>query len=168
MATASIILPVQAAKIAGSYITAPAGIDGGDGAWKLLFDASTTESGLWQFKMPSNYSSSPVLVLQFSMASATGGKVDLEVDMMVIGDEESGSDIDSASFDSINEINGGTPVPGGGAGQVKLVSITLSNNDNVAANDIVLLRVHRDHDDPEDTATGDLELLSNTFQYITT
>ncbi len=164
MATASIILPVQSAKIGGAFITAGAGIDGGSGPWKLLFDASVTESGLWQFKMPGDYASNPVLKLQYAMASATVGKVDLEVDCMAVAD---GEDIDSASFDSINEISGGTTVPGT-AGFLDTISIPLTNNDSVAANELFFVRAHRDHDDADDTATGDLELVSATLEYTTT
>lgn len=164
MATGRIILPVQGAKIGGSFITLGAGIDGGAGAWKVLFDASQTESILFQFKMPSDYASAPVLKLQYAMASAVADKIDLEVDVMAVAD---GEDIDSASFDTINEIVGGTTVPGT-AGFVDTISISLTNNDSVAADELVLIRIHRDHDDGDDTATGDLELLSVSLEYTTT
>lgn len=113
--------------------------------------------------MPSDFSSSPVAVLQYSMASATADKVDLEVEVMSVAD---GEDIDTASFDTVNEVTGGTTVPGT-AGFVDTISITLSNNDSTAADELVLLRVNRDHDDADDTATGDLELLSFTLKYTT-
>ena len=163
MATASIILPVQAAKIGGAYITAGAQIDGGSGAWKLLFDASATESALWQFKMPSNYASGLVAKLQYAMASATANKIDWEVEIMAVAD---GEDIDTTSFDSVNEVTGGTTVPGT-AGFVDTISITCTNADSVAADELVLLRINRDHDDDDDTATGDAELLSVTLEYTT-
>ena len=99
MATGTVILPVQTAKVSGAYITLPAGIDGGSGAWKLLFDASQTESALWQFRLPANYSSTPVLKLQYAMASANANKVDWECEIMSVADDE---DIDSTSFDSVN------------------------------------------------------------------
>ena len=163
MATASIILPVQSAKIGGAFITAGAGIDGGQGAWKLLFDASATESALWQFKMPADYASAPVAVLQYAMDSATADKVDWEVEVMAVAD---GENIDTTSFDSVNEVAGGTTVPGT-AGFVDTISISLANADSVAANELVLLRINRDHDDADDTATGDAELLTVTIQYTT-
>ena len=164
MATATIILPVQSAKISGSFITAGAGISGGDGAWKLLFDASSTESALWQFKMPSNYASGLTAKLQYSMASATADKVDWEVEVMAVAD---GEDIDTASFDSVNEVAGGTTVPGT-AGFVDTISITLTNADSIAANELCIIRVNRDHDDDDDTATGDAELLTLSLEYTTT
>lgn len=163
MATAAIILPVQSAKISGAFITAGAQIDGGDGAWKLLFDASSTESGLWMFRLPSNYASAPVAKIQYAMASATADKVDLEVEVMAVAD---GEDIDTASFDSVNEVAGGTTVPGT-AGFVDSISISLANADSMAAGELIVLRINRDHDDGDDTATGDLELLSVTLEYTT-
>lgn len=165
MATGTVILPVQSAKISGTFITAGAQLDGGSGAWKLLYDASSTESALWQFRLPTNYSSSPVLKIQYAMASATSNKIDLECDIMAVTDADS-QDVDSASFDSINEITGGTTVPGT-AGYIDEISLTLSNVDSWAANDFVLLRLHRDHDDGDDTATGDCEVLAVSLEYTT-
>lgn len=166
MAVGSILLPIQGAKIGGSFITLGAQIDGGSGPWKLLFDASQTESALWQFRMPVNYASAPVAKLVYAMASATSNKVDLEVEVMAISDGDS-ADVDSASFDAVNEITGGTTVPGT-AGYIDEISISLTNADSVAAGDLVLIRVNRDHDDTDDTATGDLELLAFSIEYTTT
>ena len=113
--------------------------------------------------MPANYSSSPVLKLTYAMASATTNKIDLECEVMAIGD---GEDIDAASFDTVNEIAGGTVVPGA-AGDRSSISIALSNNDSVVARETVLLRINRDHDDGDDTATGDLELVGVSLEYTT-
>jgi len=159
----TIILPVQSAKIGvvTNFITAGARIEGGAGAWKLLFNASATESALWMFKLPSDYTGSPVLKLQYAMASAVADKVDWECEIMSVAD---GEDIDTASFDSVNEVTGGTTVPGT-AGFVDTISITLTNADSMAADELVLLRINRDHDDADDTATGDAELLTVTLEY---
>ena len=164
MATGTIILPVQSAKIGGSFITAGARISGGDGAWKLLFATDSTESGLWQFRMPSNYASALVAKLVYSMTTATADKVDLEVEVMAVAN---GEDIDTASFDSVNEVAGGTTVPGT-AGFSDDISIALANADSVAAGELVLVRVNRDHDDADDTAAGDLELTGFSLEYTTT
>lgn len=166
MSTGTIILPVQAAKIGGSFITNPARINGGSNAWSLLFSATQTESGLWQFRMPENYASGLIAKLQYSMASAVANKVDLEVEVMAISDGDA-QDVDGASFDSVNEVAGGTTVPGT-AGYLDEISISLSNDDNVAAGDLVYIRVNRDHDDADDTASGDLELRAFSLEYTTT
>lgn len=164
----TLILPIQSAKVFGSFITLPAAIDGGAGAWKLLFDANQTESALWQFRLPENYNSgsgaaTPTLKIIYAMASATSNKIDMEVDIMAVSDGDS-QDIDSASFDSINEITGGTTVPRT-TGYIDEINITLTNRDNMVAGDFILLRLHRDHDDTDDTASGDVEVLAVSVEY---
>ena len=164
--TGTIILPVQSAKIGGSFVTLPAQINGGSNGWSLLFDASQTESAVWQFRMPVDYASDLVAKLQYTMASATADKVDMEVEIMAITDGD-GADVDTASFDSVNEVSGGTTVPGT-AGYLDEISITCSNADSLAAGDLIIVRVNRDHDDTDDTATGDLELRNFSLEYTTT
>ena len=163
MATRTIPLQVQAPKIAGGFITNPARINGGGNAWALLFSATQTESGFWQFRMPSDYVSGLVAKLQYSMASATADKVDLEVEVQAISDGDA-VDMDTASFDTVNEVSGGTTVPGT-AGYPDEISITLSSDDGVVAGDTVYIRVNRDHDDADDTATGDFELRTFSLEY---
>lgn len=161
---ANIILPIQSAKIFGDFITIGSQIENAEGMWKLLFDDSQTESCLWQFQLPDNYGSSPVLTITYAMTSATSGKIDLEVDIMAITDGDS-QDIDSADFDTINEISGGVTVPGT-AGFIDQFDIPLINNDSMNSSDLIIVRLHRDHDDVDDTATGDIEILSCTLKYI--
>jgi len=161
--TGFINLPIQSAKLTGGFITAGAGIDAGDGNWRLLFDASATESGLWQFRLPSTYSSALIAKLLFSMTSATSDTVDFEVDVMALTPGTT-DDLDTAAFASTNEINGGTVVPAA-AGRVGAISITLTNDDGAAAGDILFIRVNRDHDDASDAATGDAELVGLTIEW---
>lgn len=153
--TWSIPLLIQSAKLGGSFITNPMAIDGSQAVWMGLFDASQTESALWQFRYPDYCGGTPVANLTYSMASATSNNVDLEVDVMAVADGETPT---TASFDTTNEVTGGTTVPGT-AGLRDTVSITLSNNDSIAAGEMMIVRINRDHDDADDTATGDLELL---------
>lgn len=164
MAKGTLNLLVQALKIGGPFITAGARIDGGSGPWKVLFATDSTEEAFWQFELPENYASSPVLKLKYAMASATSGKVDLEAKVMAVAD---GEDVDSASFDTLNEISGGTTVPGT-AGFRDTIEIPLTNNDTMVAEETVLLHIQRDHDDADDTAPGDLELIGAVLEYITT
>lgn len=164
MATGTIILPVQSAKVGGPGITLPGRIEGGSLAWKVLFATDQTEEIILQFELPENYASAPVLKLKYAMASATSGKVDFEAKVMAIAD---GEDIDSASFDTLNEISGGTTVPGT-AGFRDTIEIPLTNNDSMAAEETILLHIQRDHDDGDDTAAGDLELIGAVLEYTTT
>ena len=160
----NILLTVQSAKIFGSFIPIGGQIENADGMWKILLDDSQTESCLWQFRIPDNYVSSPILNITYAMASATSGKIDLEVDLMTITDGDA-QDIDSESFDTINEIASGITVPAT-AGNIDQFDIPLTNNDSLSAGDLVIIRLHRDHDDADDTATGDVEILSATLKYI--
>jgi hypothetical protein len=152
---------IHSAKLTGSYVTASAQIDGGDASWSLLFDASTTESVINTFRLPNTYTSTPVLQIQYTMASATSGKVDLECEVMAVADGEAP---DTASFDSVNEISGGTTVPGT-ALTLDTISIPLTNNDSMAVGELVILRINRDHDDADDDATGDLKIKSITLTW---
>ena len=163
MATGELQLYVQSSKIAGPGITLPARIDGGALLWKALFAATQTEEMISQFEAPVNYASAPVLRKKYAMTSATSGTVDLETEVMAIAD---GEDIDTASFDSVNEASGGTTVPGT-AGFRDTIEQALTNNDSMAAEETILLRDSR-NDTGDDTATGDLEYIGNVFTYTTT
>ena len=88
----------------------------------------------------------------------------MEVEIMALSDDE--ADPDVASFDAVNEIAGGTTVPDA-TGKIDTISITCSNDDGVAAEDLVIIRINRDTDDADDTASGDLELRSISLEYTT-
>lgn len=163
MATGSILLQVQSGKLGGPYITTSARHEGGAGIWKTLFAAGQTEQAIYQFEAPVNYASNPVQKLKYAMASAIADKVDLESEVMAITD---GEDVDTASFDSVNEIAGGTTVPGT-AGDRDTIELPLTNNDSMSAEETGVIRNNRDHDDGDDTASGDLELVGNVFEYDT-
>jgi hypothetical protein len=115
--------------------------------------------------MPVNYASAPVLKLQYTMDAATSGKVDPEAKVMAISDGDA-QDVDTANFDTLNEVSGGTTVPGT-AGFLDEISIPLINNDNVAPGDLVIVHIQRDHDDADDTASGDFELRTVNLEYTT-
>lgn len=152
--TDHITLYSQSSKLTGSFITAGGGIDAGDPLWRGLFDAGSTESMLWQFTAPTGCCASAVAKITYSMASATSGSVDVEIEIMAVADGES---MTSASFDTLNEISGGTDVPGT-ADLRDTISLTLTNFDSGAAGETIVVRFNRDHDDGDDDATGDLQL----------
>jgi hypothetical protein len=118
----------------------------------LAFDDTTNESAIVSFPMPQAYAAGALtLVLYCLMASATTGDVDVdaEVEAVTPDNSESGT---SDSFDTVNsEDNNAVP---GTAGQEFTVSVTLTNDDGVAAGDMVRLRLTRDA--ASDTAAGDL------------
>jgi hypothetical protein len=118
----------------------------------LAFDATTNESAILTFPMPQAYASGALTLLLYClMASATTGDVDVDaaVEAITPDNSESGT---SDSFDTANSEDN-TAVPGT-AGQEFTVAVTLTNDDGVAAGDMVRVRVTRDA--ASDTATGDL------------
>lgn len=144
----------------GYDATAPAGLSYENSLPHVLFDDSTAEGVYWVFRLPTDYSSTPVLKLQYTMASATSGTVEFEVSVWAVSDGEDG---DTESYDTAN--TGSETVPGT-AGLTSEISISLSNNDSMAAADLVHIKVFRDADDgTNDTASGDLELRAVSFQY---
>jgi hypothetical protein len=156
--------PVQSAKISGDFIVdGTMQIDAGEGHWALLADTTTHEYAGWQFRVPNTYGSNPVAKIQYSMASATSGKVDIEVDVMCVTDGDS-AEINTASFDTVNEITGGTTVPGT-AGYLDEISLSLTNNDSLTAGDMCFFRLGRDTDDADDTATGDMEIRTLQMEF---
>ena len=163
MATGTIVIPVQAAKISGAFVGSSPQIEGGASAWKLLYDASTEEEALWQFPLPANYSTSPVLKLQYSMASAITGGVAWNAEIMAVTPGDALA-ISTSSFDAVNV---GSGTVGGTAGFVEEITVTLTSVDSMAAGDLILLKISRDPADAGDTATGDAELLTGRFEYTT-
>ena len=158
MATGTVILPVP-----GTFDdTNPPGVNFANSRAFVTFDDTTAETMFWTFRMPANYSSTPVAKLQYCMASATTGTVEFEVSVMAVSDGDS-ADVDTDSFDTVN--TGSATVPGT-AGYLDEISIALSNADSVAAGDLVVVQVARDADDgTNDTATGDLELRAVSLEY---
>lgn len=161
MATGTIILPLP-----GKFDdTNPPGIIYTNNAPKVLFDASTSETMYWTFRMPANYASAPLLKLQYAMASATSGAVEFECSIMAVSDGDT-SNIDTDSYDTVNTQTATVP---GTAGYLDELSITLNNDDSLAANDYVRIKLTRDADDAtNDTAAGDCEVLAVTMEYTTT
>lgn len=161
-ATGTIILPVQAAKLPTSN---PCAIDAGEVNWRLLCDATTDESGVWQFRMPTNYASGLVVKIQYSMASATANSVTFEGYIMAVSDNDT-ADVVTESYDTVNF--GSATVPGT-AGYIDEISINLTNADSLAAGDFVKFKFARDANGTNgtDNATGDAEILNISLEYTT-
>lgn len=165
MATGTIILPVQAAQLVPS--ASGASITTTQNIWRLAFDPNAKEYAAWQFRMPATYSSSPVVKIQYiATANATGaGLVDFEVAIMAISDGDSQT-LNVNSYDTVNAGSATVPTTDG---YLDEVSITVTNNDSVAAGDYVRLQIARDATDAtNDTVGGDIEVVNVSFQYTTT
>ena len=174
MATGSVLLPVSAAILPDGTTNnlAPA-IQRVKGSaanptpffLQLAFDAGSDEFCMWSFRMPADYASGPVLKVQFKMVSATTGNVVIlcRVAAVTPGDA---TDVDAKTFASANT-SAATAVPSTTAGKLGEISLTLANNDSLAANDFAMVRLARLGSDAGDTATGDMEVVAVTLEYTT-
>jgi hypothetical protein len=129
--------------------------------YQINFDAGQTEQVVWQFVVPSNFTSSPALRVQYKMASATSGDIRLDARLAAVTPGDS-IDLDAKSFDAANLLTDTVP---GTAGHVKEASIPLTNADSLAAEDLALVYLARLGADGADTAAGDLEIVAVFLDY---
>lgn len=128
----------------------------------LAFDAATVEGCRWTFAAPQGLTGTMNAIVYYCMASATSGKVDFEASIEAVTPDDA-LDLDAATgFDTANAANETVP---GTAGYMSSLAITLTNNDSMAAGDLVRLKLERDADDgTDDTATGDAYVLAVEFR----
>jgi len=170
-------LPVQSAKLTGESSTVTisgcdastqgAQIDAGGGDWKLLFDATTDESGVWIFPMPNNYSSDPLLDIIFSMASGESNEVQFEGAIRCVTPTTDTEVIDQADWSSLfSNCAVGTPTTvSATAGESYLQTVTL-NDDSCAADDWVAIFMSTDANDAtNDDASGDREVIGLNLNF---
>lgn len=131
---------------------------------ELLFDAATDEMCSWTFQLPGNYASSPVLRLHWK-ANTTSNSVVWGCRIAAT----TPSDTDTPNEHAFGTANTATTaVNGTEARRLVETTITLTNNDSMAAGDTITLQVYRDADNGSDTCTVDAELVSATLEYTTT
>lgn len=123
----------------------------------LAFDASTAETCYWTLAVPQGITGSVSLVISYMMASATTGGVafDVAVEAVTSGDA---TDLDAGTSFATTNTGTDAAVPGT-AGYMEQVSVTLTNDDSLAAADYLRISVTRAVANAADTATGDLYLL---------
>ena len=124
------------------------------------FDSSTDELVYVSFRLPSDYSSSPVLKVQWGGTSSTTVSHDVTwaCEVMALTPDVDG-DPDTDSYDTANTVN--DAILGTTAGRIQEASITLTNFDSGAANDYIGLKIYRDvsaDDLPEDARLWALSL----------
>lgn len=164
----NLTLPVQSAKLTGSFVlegdaTQGAGIDAGDGNWRLLFDDTVDEAGVWQFVMPDNYASDPVLDIHFSMTSGEANEVQFEGSIMCYTPTTDSADVGTPSFAAIDEGSATTVAATAGRAYKQVITLT---DDSCAVGDMVWIYVSTDADDAvNDDATGDRECIGVEFGY---
>jgi hypothetical protein len=167
-------LSVYSAKLTGAFVvftpptadacTRGAQIDAGDGNWRLLFEADSAvadECATWQFVIPSNYTSTPLLNVYYTMTSATSLDVEFEAAIMCVSDND-GADIGTASFSNVATA---TETVDGTVGDMQKITITLTD-DSCAAGDVAFIVLSTDANDAtNDDSTGDREVVGVSFDY---
>lgn len=122
----------------------------------LAFDAATKETCYWTVVAPQGLTGALHAKIQYVMASAVSGDVDVNVAVEAVTDGDA-TDLDATtSFDTVNALDN-TTVPGT-AGYMDVLDVTLTNADSIAAGDYV--RFSLDRDAVDDTASGDMYVLS--------
>lgn len=133
----------------------PAVIDGGENTFRLLFDADVDESVSWAGILDDDYGSGALYAdVYFSMASATTDTVVWGIQVMAYTPGDA-VDLNTDSYDTVNL---DTVVVPGTAGYMKKTTITLSNDDSIAAGDLYRIKIYRDADSVSDAATNDAEI----------
>ena len=122
----------------------------------LAYDAATNQTAYWTAVAPQGFTGTMTAIVSYIMASATSGDVDIDIAIEAISDGDA-VDLDaSTSFDTANSTDN-TTVPGT-AGYMDQISVTLTNQDSIAAGDYFRLSLVRDAS--SDTAAGDMYVLA--------
>jgi len=121
----------------------------------LGFDDTTNETVYWTFVAMQDITAPLTAVVSYIMATATADDVDVDIAIEAITAADA-FDLDAGtSFDTVNSTDN-TTVPAT-AGYMDQISVTLTNNDSIAAGDYV--RVSLTRDAASDTAAGDMYVL---------
>jgi len=132
----------------------------------LAFDgAGGKEICWWDFRMPVDYASAPVVKIQWMINSTTASNVvwSAQIGAITPSDVDTPQEHASAAASSTT-----TAVNTTEARRLNESSITLANLDSLAANDLVFLSVYRDSADASDTSTVDAEMIAVSLEYTTT
>lgn len=131
---------------------------------RLAFDASTEEWAVFKGVVPADFSSgtAPTAKVKYVMTSATAGGVAPDVRIAAMSDNDA-----SVAAKPFSTANVGTATVPASAGTIDIVSITLTNRDNMAAGDALWVYLGRAVANGADTATGDMELVDFSIEYTT-
>lgn len=133
----------------------------------LAFDSGTDELVLWTFRMPQDFASGLTAKIIWSGAASTTATDTARwaVEVMALTPETDSVAADSDSFDTSNEAD--DDILGTTAKRPQEVSITLSNDDSVAAGDYVAVRLSRNADHANDDLGEDAWVWGVALEYTT-
>lgn len=154
MATTRFVFTPTAAEFPSSNFPALA-VDGQSRPY-LAFDTTTAETCYWTFAAPQGLSGALTAVVTYRAASATSGTAAFSVSLEAISDGDATDTDAGSSFATANSPAAAT-VPGT-AGYIDQYSVTLTNNDSIAAGDYCRLSLARNV--ASDSAAGDIQVLA--------
>lgn len=129
----------------------------------LAFDAATDEAAFWKFKAVDYTSGNLTLDLFWYADTATSGNIIWDAQIAAITPDTDTQDVETKAFAAISSVIDSHL---GTTGQrLHKATITLSNLDSLAADDIVWLRVNRDANNASDTLAGDAILVLAQLSY---
>jgi hypothetical protein len=131
----------------------------------LAFDAGTDEAAFWKFSADEYGSGNLTLRIVWYADSASSGDVIWDAQIACITPDTDSQDVETKSLATANSV---TDSHLGTTGQrLHAATITISNTDSIAADDVVWLRVNRDANNGSDTLTGDAIIILMVVSYTT-
>lgn len=126
----------------------------------LKFSSTASETAIWQFIAPQGLDTTTFDAVIFGyMDTATTGDIDLDGSIEAISDPDTIDMGGAESFDTVNSSDNNS-VPGT-AGHPMVITITLTNDDGIAAGDLVRFKLARDI---ADTAAGDFHMVGGEIR----
>lgn len=166
MATITHQLPPGAAQFASSAFPQLIRSAGTLPGMLLGFDATTSESAYWMFRALSYGSGNLTLDISWYADTASSGAVVWQAAIAAITPDTDTQDVETKSFATAQQV---TDTHLGTTGQrLHRATLTITNLDSIAANDLVWLRISRLPADAADTMTGDALLVFAALSYSDT
>lgn len=132
----------------------------------LAFDAAADEAVFWSFRAVNYASGNLTIDIDWYADTASSGDVVFESQVAAITPNTDTQDVETktlATLNSVTDSHLGTT-----AQRLHRCTITVTNLDSIAADDIVWLRIARDANNGADTLTGDVILVKVTVSYLST
>jgi hypothetical protein len=126
----------------------------------LAFDATTSEASFWSFRAVNYASGNLTLSIDWYADTATSGTVTWAAQIAAITPDTDSQDIETDALATVQSV---TDTHLGTTGQrVHRCSVTISNLDSLAQDDLVFLKIARDI---ADTMTGDSIMVMAVISY---
>ena len=134
----------------------------------LAFDATTDESAFWLIRAVNYASGNLTLAIDWYADTASSGNVVWEAQLAAITPDSDSQDVETKSLATLNFVS---DTHLGTTGQrVHRATITVSNLDSLAAEDLLFIRIARDANGTNgtDDLAGDAILVLATVSYTST